>query len=247
MQVLTFDFHNTLAHCDPWFDLEVRDLPWAVLEHLDLAQDGIDKTRVDGAYRQLRLDVIASGNEVDAYSAVWRIFTGLGIEADREIIDKTIDDLMYQSTLAMEPVAGAVETVRHVHASGARLGVISSAVHHRSLDWILERLGIANCFDIVVTSASCGFYKSSTAIYDAALAQLGGVAAISVHVGDSLRWDVATAQRSGMTAVWLQTGRAEAFPANTPGITPALTLATLEHAGPLLVKMLKHVRTPVDA
>ena len=22
MQVLTFDFHNTLVHCDPWFELE---------------------------------------------------------------------------------------------------------------------------------------------------------------------------------------------------------------------------------
>ncbi len=247
MQVLTFDFHNTLAHCDPWFELEVRDLPWAVIEHLDIARAGIDRARVDDAYRQLRLDVIASGNEVDAYTAVRRVFTDLDIVADREAIDTTIDELMFQSTLAMEPVAGAVETVRHVHAAGARLGVISSAVHHRSLGWILGRLGIADCFDLIVTSASCGFYKSTTAIYENALGQLGGVAAMSVHVGDSLRWDVATAQQSGMTAVWLQTSRAGAFPGNAPDITPALTLGTLVDAGPVLMAMLERLRASVDA
>ncbi len=247
MQVLTFDFHNTLAHCDPWFDLEVRDLPWAVLEDLDIAAVGIDKARVDGAYRQLRLDVIASGNEIDAYDAVWRIFTDLDIETDRETIARTIDDLMFQSTLAMEPVTGAVETVKHMHAAGTKLGVISSAVHHRSLDWILGRLDIAGCFDTVVTSASCGFYKSTTAIFDAALAQLGGEAAMSVHVGDSLRWDVATSQRTGMTAVWLQTGRAEAFSTDAPEVTPDLSLTTLEDAGPQLVNLLEQIRVTVDA
>ena len=247
LQVLTFDFHNTLAHCDPWFDLEVRDLPWAVLELLDIGPSATSKARVDDTYRQLRLDVITSGIEIDAYDAVWRIFDDLGVVADKETVRLAIDDLMYRSTLAMEPVAGAVQTVRHLHAAGVRLGVISSAVHHLSLDWILDRLSIAECFDSVVTSASCGYYKSTTAIYDVSLGHLGGDAATSVHVGDSLRWDVATAQQAGMTAVWLQTPRRETFAAKSPDVTPSLTLQTLEQAGPVLVDLLERVRVPVDA
>nr|MBA2290299.1 hypothetical protein [Chloroflexia bacterium] len=34
MQIITFDFHNTVAHCDPWFELEIRTLPAAVLGRL---------------------------------------------------------------------------------------------------------------------------------------------------------------------------------------------------------------------
>lgn len=247
LQVLTFDFHNTLANCDPWFDLEVRDLPWAVIEHLGLVPPGADKARVDGAYRRLRLDVIASGNEIDAYNAVSRIFHDLEIPARRVSINQAVDALMYQSILAMEAGPGAVETVRRLHGAGVKLGVISSAVHHLTLDWILERLAIASCFDAVVTSASCGFYKSTTAIFDAALGQLDGDATTSVHVGDSLRWDVATAQQAGMTAVWLHTPRRDRFAGEAPVVAPTLTLRSLEHAAPVLIDLLDRIREPIDA
>ena len=247
MQVLTFDFHNTIANCDPWFDLEVRDLPWAVIRNLDCALPGLDQARVDGAYRQLRLEVSASGNEIDAYEAVGLTFGELDIRADRDRIQGAIDTLMYRTISATAPVPGAVETVRHLHAAGVKLGVISSAVHHKSLDWMLERLDIASCFDTIVTSASCGFYKSTTAIYDESLRHLSGDAATSIHVGDSLRWDVATAQEAGMTAVWLKTARQETFVVSAPKVTPDLTLQSLEQAGPVLFDLLERIRIPVDA
>ena len=247
MQVLTFDFHNTLAKCDPWFDLEVRDLPWAVIEHLGIVSQGLQKADVDATYRQLRVDVVASGNEVNAYDAVGQILGELGVRVAQNRIRGAIDDLMYRTISAMDPVPGAVETVRHLHTAGVKLGVISSAVHHLSLDLMLERLGIITCFDTIVTSASCGFYKSTPAIYDETLRQLVGVAATSVHVGDSLRWDVATAQSAGMTAVWLQTKRRETFDAGAPEVTPDLTLQSLEQAGPVLFDLLERIRMSVDA
>lgn len=247
MQVLTFDFHNTLVNCDPWFDLEVRDLPWAVIRFLDSAAPGLDRARVDGAYRQLRLEVIASGNEIDAYEAVGLVFGELNLRVDRDRIHGAIDTLMYQTIPATTPVPGAIDTVRHLHAAGVKLGVVSSAVHHKSLDWMLERLGIASCFDTIVTSASCGFYKSTTAIYDESLRHLSGDAATSIHVGDSLRWDVATAQQAGMTAVWLKTERHDTFVASAPEVTPDLTLQSLEQAGPVLFDLLERIRMPVDA
>lgn len=247
MQVLTFDFHNTLANCDPWFDLEVRDLPWAVIEHLGIATTGRSRTDIDTAYRLLRQKVVASGNEIDAYDAVGKILAELNLETEREIIRNAVDDLMHRSIHHIEPVPGAIDAVRHVHATGVKLGVVSSAVHHLSLDRMLERMGIAACFDTVVTSASCGFYKSTPAIYAAALGQLGGHPASSIHIGDSLRWDVATAQEAGMTAVWLQTARHDVFAADAPRAEPSLTLTTMVQAGPKLVDLLNRVRLPADA
>jgi HAD superfamily hydrolase (TIGR01509 family) len=107
---------------------------------------------------------------------------------------------------------GAVETVRHLHWEGVRLGVVSSAVHHQTLIWILDRMDILNCFDSIVTSASSGFYKSTPRIYASAMAELHADPRLSVHVGDSMRWDVETAQLAGLHTVWLQTPRRMSSP-----------------------------------
>jgi FMN phosphatase YigB (HAD superfamily) len=246
VQVLTFDFHNTLANCDPWFYLEIRDLPWAVIERLDLEVPVTGKRGIDGAYRQVRLDVIASGNEIDAYDSVMHIFDQFQVRADRAAVCATIDQLMEASLVAMEPVPGAVETVEHLHKMGVRLGVVSSAVHHKTLDWILDRIGLAPCFDVVVTSASCGYYKSTTAIYDFALRKLHGDPASSVHVCDSLKWDVTTSQLAGLNAVWLHTPRREAYASEVTGPVPSLTLSSMVDAGPLLIDLLDQVRTPLN-
>jgi HAD superfamily hydrolase (TIGR01549 family) len=247
VQVLTFDFHNTLANCDPWFELETRDLPWAVIEHLELRSPRVEKLTIDQAYRQLRLDVIASGNEIDAYDSVERVLEHYEVQASRQDIGNAVDHLMHESLDAMLPVPGAVDTVKFLHAEGVRMGVVSSAVHHLTLEWILDRLDLHSRFDAVITSASCGFYKSTPGIYTHALEILGGEPSMSVHVGDSLKWDVDTAQQAGVTAVWLQTGRREVFASDYQGVKPELTLQSLHGAGPILADLLGQVRSVVDA
>ena len=76
MPVITFDFHNTIANCDPWFDLEVRHLPSAVVDHLGLPDSAlIDRASLDTAYAALRRRVISSGSEIDAFDSVSGILT----------------------------------------------------------------------------------------------------------------------------------------------------------------------------
>jgi HAD superfamily hydrolase (TIGR01549 family) len=239
VQVLTFDFHNTLANCDPWFELEVRELPWAVLVQLDVAAGAAHKHRLDTAYRQLRLDVIASGNEIDAYDSVMRVFDETGISASRRDVVTRVNCLMEAAIEHMEPVPGAADTVNQLHAAGIRLGVVSSAVHHETLEWILGRMGIADRFDTITTSASSGYYKSTPAIYAHALQSLGGDAGASVHIGDSLKWDVEVSQQAGMRGVWLQTGRREVFAADVENARPALVLSSMEDAAPSLLTLLR--------
>lgn len=240
MQVLTFDFHNTLANCDPWFHLEIRDLPWAVMDRLDLTT-GRDRATIAQSYRDLRLAVIESGNEIDATTSVEMILGQSDVNAKSRDIAGVIDELMLESTEEMVPVPGAAEAVRCLHDSGVKLGVVSSAVHHQTLVWILERMGIVTCFDSIVTSASCGFYKSTPRIYAAALAELNATPQLSVHVGDSLRWDVETAQLAGLHTVWLQTPRREVFSTELPNVSPSLTLTTLEASAPALLELLAKV------
>ena len=246
MQALTFDFHNTIANSDPWFELEVRGLPWAVAEALAGAHDA-HRPAIDDAYRQLRREVIATGREIDAYAGTERILANAGLCLDARQIAETVDALMRDCLEATEVVPGAVETIRRLHDRGIRLGIVSSAVHHQTLEWTLERLGIRACFAAIVTSASSGYYKSSRRIYDYALGALGATATCSMHIGDSLRWDVETSQAAGMQAAWLQTGRPETYaPLSGEHLRPNLVLNSLVDADEPILAHLNAIRTPAS-
>jgi FMN phosphatase YigB (HAD superfamily) len=81
--------------------------------------------------------------------------------------------------------------------------VVSSAIYHPFLEWTLERFGILDAFEMVITSASCGFYKSRPEIYQHALDALSIAPDELVHIGDSLVYDVTTAGSLGVRTVWL--------------------------------------------
>jgi FMN phosphatase YigB (HAD superfamily) len=141
-----------------------------------------------------------------------------------------------------------VKTITELHAHGVTMGVVSSAVHHHTLTWTLERLGILDSFATVVTSASSGHYKSSPAIYQHAIRALGGTASASVHIGDSLRWDVETAQMAGMHGVWLKTSRKAVFAIDPdPPVTPSLVLESMIDASGPILTLLERVRVPSHA
>ena len=207
MPLVTFDFHNTIAHCDSWFALEVRELPGAVLQAM---QDGTGDSPspaliadMTAHYQQLRQQVMASGIEIDAQTSVMATFATMGIVADPVLVGHHIEQIMRTALHDLHPVPGSRELVRALHERGFRLGVISSAVFHPFLEWSLEQFGIAECFEFVITSASAGFYKSSPKIYEYAL-ELADVAPLhALHIGDSPRWDVTTASSVGMSTILL--------------------------------------------
>lgn len=232
---ITFDFHNTLVRCDHWFELEVRTLPVVVLKELDGSVGQVDTADLTDAYRELRLDIIAHGRELDAVSGVYEAFRRIGVSVSPSIIGPIIDCAMLKAVDKAELMPGVRGTLLYLASSGARLGVVSSAVHHKFLEWALSRLGIADTFSAIVSSALTGFYKSRPEIYDCALAALGATAGQSVHVGDSYRFDHLTGKEAGLATVWLNP------PSNIrppDGAKPDLELVSLEGAGPSLLTLL---------
>ena len=79
-------------------------------------------------------------------------------------------------------------------------------------------------------------------IYRVALAAMGALPDGSVHVGDSLRWDVGGAQKAGMKGAWLRNGSsgaaADRYAAHGPLPTPDLVLETLVGATPAILALL---------
>lgn len=233
---VTFDFHNTLASCDSWFELEVRGLVPAYLRWeatqtgRAVAEETLDAAA--GAYRDLRREIAEHGRELTAERCIAEVLDRLGLASAPDEIARGVETLMRATENDLEPISGAVELVAALRANDVILGVVSSAVYHPFLERSLTSIGIFDAFASVVTSASAGYYKSRTEIYTQTLTHLGVEPARSLHIGDSLRWDVTTAKRAGMKTVWLNPGRLHAESA------PDLDVETLVEAAPAILELL---------
>ena len=239
-QAITFDFHNTLAACPEWFELEVRHLPSSFLRWWSdrggrlLAPALLDEA--DARYRQLRHEIIDHGNELTAEACLEHVFDTMQLQVSEVDVRRGVADLMRGALAGATPIPGAVATVREIHRFGVPVGIVSSAVYHPFLEWTLEAFGIRDAIDVVITSASAGFYKSRAELYVHAAELLGASPESMVHVGDSFRFDVAGANRAGMGTVWLRDDRSQS---EDPSIRPDLTLTTLVAAAPEILTVLR--------
>jgi len=236
---ITFDFHDTLARCDAWFELEVRHLVsaflrWRVAEQGEPVDDGL-LAAADADYRELRQAIVLDGRERTAEACVGEVLGGLGVAVEAATIARGVEELMRGTLEEARPVDGAAETVRALRAADVRLGIVSSAVYHPFLEWTLAKFGLRDAFADVTTSASAGYYKSRPELYRHALAALSAAPERSVHVGDSYRYDVGGARRAGMRTVWLRPD-VDRAPEGEP---PDLTLTTLAGSAPRILGVLR--------
>lgn len=237
--LVTFDFHNTLAICDEWFYLEIRDLPADVLAHIDPALlRSHDRADVISRYRTLRQGVMASGREIDALDGVARVFHEMGLEISRPVIAESIRHLMQEAMKHVAPVPGAVEAVHEIASRGIPVGVISSAVYHPFLEWSLESFGVSDDLSFVVTSASSGHYKSNPEIYRYAMSLAQAEPGNSIHVGDSPKWDVWSAQQAGMRAVLFSNGMTGTMVDRELESAPDLTVDSMTEVAPWVLDQL---------
>ena len=239
-QAITFDFHNTLASSPEWFELEVRRLPssflrwWSARDGRRVAPALLDEA--DNRDRQLRHEIIEHGNELTAEACLEHVFGAMRLQVPEDDLRLGVAELMRGALVEAAPIPGAISTVREIARAGVPIGIVSSAVYHPFLEWTLEAFGIRDAFDIVITSASAGFYKSRAELYLHAAELLGAIPDRMVHVGDSLRFDVAGASRAGMGTVWLRDDRAHA---DDPSIRPDLILSTLVASAPEILTVLR--------
>lgn len=204
---VTIDFHDTLFICDDWFALEVADLPAKFLDWQsardDVPVDDDLRRRITTEYRALRRSIIQTGIEIDATENVLRVCSALGIYPNRDEVESAVHQLMYETLASAYPRPGAVALMRTLKAAGIPLGIVSNAIYQPFLEWAVEASGMSGLFNSVLTSARSGYYKSRPEIYWQAARELGVAPEAVIHIGDSPRFDVASAARAGMRTVWL--------------------------------------------
>ena len=106
------------------------------------------------------------------------------------------------ASLRFEPFADVRPALAAARAAGRRLVVVSN--WDVSLNDVLDRLGLSQMLDGVVTSAEFGVRKPAPEIFDHALALAGVAAHDAIHIGDSLAEDVAGARAAGIEAVLIK-------------------------------------------
>jgi HAD superfamily hydrolase (TIGR01509 family) len=206
-KVVLFDFHNTVATCDGWLDLEIRTLPALVWQQL--SREGLvgavpagGPDQATALFRELRNTVHESGREISAAEGTSSVLHRLGVKADMQDIERAVQHLEYDLLPTVEPVPGVDRALGQLRDAGCTLGVVSSAGYPPFVELSLEKLGLRAYFSEVVTSAGTGIYKSDPQIFRLATQRLGASPAEAVHVGDHSIFDVRTAMQAGLSAIW---------------------------------------------
>lgn len=122
----------------------------------------------------------------------------------------------------------ALETLQALRTAGCRLGLISNAADDADVQTLIDKGGLREFFDPILTSAAVGIRKPNPRIFQMALAHWGLPPERVVVVGDSLDADIRGARNAGMRSIWI-TRRADT-PANRARagtIRPDAQVATL--------------------
>lgn len=107
--------------------------------------------------------------------------------------------LALMESLCFRAYPDAAPTLRSLRDRGTRVVVVSN--WDASLPEVLERVGLGELLDAVVTSAAAGDRKPAPAIFRAGLQAAGVDADEAIHVGDGLDEDVAGARGVGIEPI----------------------------------------------
>lgn len=117
-----------------------------------------------------------------------------------------LEVLFGPSGLWIEPIAESVEAIRRLHDAGIPMAIVSNA--DGTVDQILDGAGVCQAgpgphvpVAVIVDSGTLGIAKPDPATFAPALEALGTDPARTLHVGDSVHYDVAGAEAAGMPAV----------------------------------------------
>ena len=84
-----------------------------------------------------------------------------------------------------------------------KMGIISNAGDDRDVQQLIKRFNIDPYFELVLTSAACGYRKPHQRIFELALEYFNVRAEEVAMVGDTLDADILGANQMGMYSIWI--------------------------------------------
>ena len=109
----------------------------------------------------------------------------------------------WKASMETRPMPGAVEALEELHRKGIPIGVVSNSIFGSSvIRYELDRHGLADHLQFVISSADYAVRKPGVLIFEIAAAKLGSKPVDLWYVGDRLDIDVYGSGSAGMTPVW---------------------------------------------
>ncbi len=134
--------------------------------------------------------------------------------------------------------ADAVDLLRNVRAMGLRIGLISNTgmTPGTTFRTYLANNGMLEYFETLTFSDEVKMSKPAKEIFLMTLRSLDAAPAQAVHVGDSIRNDVAGARKCGLKTVWI-TGFSEREDPSDPATEPDETVDGLSAVLPAIERL----------
>jgi putative hydrolase of the HAD superfamily len=206
IEAVTFDFWNTLMYEEAGHLRGRRLGAWlGILEEAGFA---VERQRLDAAFDDSWDHYVTAWKANQQFSAVdaaERILDRLGFDVPDGVRRELLVAFREAGNEAeIRPAPNASACLARLNRAGVRIGIVCDVgmTPSTALRRHLDRHGLLEHFAHWSFSDEVGVYKPAPAIFEHALAGLGGVAPDrAAHVGDLRRTDVAGAKAMGMTAV----------------------------------------------
>jgi putative hydrolase of the HAD superfamily len=130
----------------------------------------------------------------------------------------------------------AISTLVSLRETGYRLGMISNTSDDNNVQALVDQGGFRPFFDLILTSAGCGYRKPHPRIFQIALEHFRIQPEQALMVGDTLEADIAGANSLGIYSVWIT--RRAILPADGElPIQPQAVISSLAELPPLLADL----------
>lgn len=129
------------------------------------------------------------------------LYDSLGIRF--ELSEAELERRYWDAAFEFVPEPGVEEALAAVRETGVRMGVVSNASFSGEvLRHELEKQGLFEYFDFLISTADYGLRKPHPQIFRVGLQRTGVAPERTWYVGNSLQFDVAGAVAAGITPVW---------------------------------------------
>lgn len=206
--IVLFDLGNTLIYFDAEWSQVLPESNRALLEALH--EMGLNVDQQDFLVQmEKRLQKYYQERETEflEYTTAYILQSLLAEMGYPEVPDGVIRGAlraMYavsQSHWQVEP--DAASTLEALRTQGCRLGMISNAGDDQDVQTLVDKAGIRDYFDVILTSAAQGIRKPNPRLFHRALQRWEAAPAQAVMVGDTLGADILGARNAGIFSVWI--------------------------------------------
>jgi len=233
IRAIMFDLGNTLMHAvapDMWPDV-IRHGNEALMDYLcsrDILTDCDNFTlefnqRLHQYYAKRDVQMI----ETSTLLVLKELLEEKGYNnVSNETIRESLDAHYAVTQKNWQLEKDTISCLEALQQSHYKMGLLSNAGDDRDVQQLVEKFKIAPYFDIVLTSAACGFRKPHPRIFEIAMEFFNVRPEEVAMVGDTLDADILGANQLGIYSIWL-TRRVEVPPDEELKIQPDATINTL--------------------